>query len=107
MLLLAASSYSLGIRAAGKSKLALLYQREKETQKQPFGFTEGRIWDFSPLPMNIRAPAYMGYDYTAIWKFCELEAALSLTSYKEEAAGEVFQQRDTGAAIWLEVTVFT
>lgn len=60
VLLLAASSYSLGIRAAGKSKLALLYQREKETQKQPFGFTEGRIWDFSALPMNIRAPAYMG-----------------------------------------------
>ena len=47
------------------------------------------------------------YDYTAIWKFCDLEAALSLTSYKEEAAGEVFQRRDTGAAIWLEATAFT
>lgn len=45
-LLLAASSYSLGIRAAGKSKPALLYQREKKTQKQPCKLHRGKDLGF-------------------------------------------------------------
>lgn len=105
--MLGASSYSLGIRAAGKSKLATCYQHEKEIQKQSSGFTQARVWDFSSLSVNTRARGPWIYDYTVIWKFCELEAELSSTSYKEEAAGEVFQSRDIGAAIWLEVTAFT